>query len=257
MLNTDEKSNEFALKGKTEDEMLAEAVPFYKDLFSKCVTTPSALSKIGSFIKHDEEPFSALAKPFDEEECLENTQAMHVGKSPGPDGLPIEFWNKVWSRVASTFVLICNEAHLCMPQSWKQGQVRLIPKKDKPRTIGDARPITLLNADYKIYSHMLAWRLRKSMTTLCSPSQRAFIPSRDIRNNIVLVNSLIDGNTDGFIMMLDWAKAYDSVDHEYLEKVLFYMECSGIGLQRLMSTAKGFTQRVIGSQSVSEPFNRE
>ena len=95
------------------------------------------------------------------------------------------------------------------------------------------------------------------MTTLCSPSQRAFIPSRDIRNNIVLVNSLIDGNTDGVIMMLDWAKAYDSVDHEYLEKVLFYMGCSGIGLQRLMSTAKGFTLRVIGSQSVSEPFNRE
>ena len=203
------KSKGFALEGKTEDEMLAEAVPFYKDLFSKRVTTPSALSKIGSFIKHDVEPFSTLAKPFDEEECLENSQAMHVGKSPGPDGLPIEFWNKVWSRVASAFVLICNEAHVCMPQSWKQGQVRLIPKKDKPRTIGDARPITLLNADYKIYSHMLAWRLRKSMTTLCSPSQRAFIPSRDIRNNIVLVNSLIDGNTDGVIMMLDWAKAYD------------------------------------------------
>ena len=115
--------------------MLAEAVPFYKDLFSKRVTTPSALSKIGSFIKHDEEPFSTLAKPFDEEECLENSQAMHVGKSPGPDGLPIEFWNKVWSRVASGLVLICNEAHLCMPQSWKQGQVRLISKKDKPRTL--------------------------------------------------------------------------------------------------------------------------
>ena len=78
-------------EGKTEDEMLAEAVPFYKDLFSKCVTTLSALSKIGSFIKHDWEPFSALTKSFDEEECLENFQAMHAGKSPGPDGLPIEF----------------------------------------------------------------------------------------------------------------------------------------------------------------------
>ena len=100
-----ENSKGFALEGKTEDEMLAEAVPFYKDLFSKHMTTPSALSKIGSFIKHDEEPFSALAKPFDEEECLENSQAMHVGKSPGPDGLPIEFWNKVWSRVASAFML--------------------------------------------------------------------------------------------------------------------------------------------------------
>ena len=139
--------------------MLAEAVPFYKDLFFKRETTPSALSKIGSFIKHDKGPFSALAKPFDEEECLENFQAMHVGKSPGPVGLPIEFWNKTWLQVVSAFMLICNKAHVCMPQSWKQGQMRLIPKKDKPRTIGDARPITLLNVDHKMYSHMLAFEI--------------------------------------------------------------------------------------------------
>ena len=49
------------------------------------------------------------------------------------------------------------------------------------------------------------------------------IPGRDVRNNIVVVNSLIDGNTDGVIMMMDWAKANDSVDHEWLEKVLFHM----------------------------------
>ena len=73
----------------------------------------------------------------------------------------------------------------------------------------------------------------------------------------MLVNSLIDANTDGVIMMLDWAKAYDSVDHEHLENVLFCMGCDGIGLQRPMGTAKGFTLRVIGSQSVSEPFSRE
>ena len=54
-LEAEEKSKGFALEGKTEDEMLAEAVPFYKDLFSKRVTTLSALSRIGSFIKHDED----------------------------------------------------------------------------------------------------------------------------------------------------------------------------------------------------------
>ena len=52
MLCSEGKFKGFALEGKTEDEMLAEAVPFYKDLFSKRVTTPSALSRIGSFIKH-------------------------------------------------------------------------------------------------------------------------------------------------------------------------------------------------------------
>ena len=57
------------------------------------------------------------------------------------------------------------------------------------------------------------------------------IPDRDIRNNTVLVNSLIDANTDSVIMMLDWAKAHDLVDHEWLEKVLFHMGCKGIGVK--------------------------
>ena len=138
MLEAEEKSKGFALEGKTEDEMLAEAVPFYQNLFSKRETSAGALSRIGYFIKHDEEPFSSLAEPFNEEECLRNSKAMHVGKSPGPDGLPVEFWSKIWPLVVSAFVLICNEAHVCMPQSWKQGQLRLIPKKDKLQTIGDA-----------------------------------------------------------------------------------------------------------------------
>ena len=74
-----------------------------------------------------------------------------------------------------------------------------------------------------MHFHMLAWLLRDSMTTLCLASQCAFIASRHVRNNIVLVNSLIDANTDGVTMMLDWAKAYDLVDHGYLENVLFCM----------------------------------
>ena len=69
------------------------------------------------------------------------------------------------------------------------------------------------------------------MTTLCSSSHRALILCRHIRNNIVWINSLIDANTDGAIMMLDWAKANDLVDHKCLEKVLFHMGCKGIGVQ--------------------------
>ena len=58
-----------------------------------------------------------------------------------------------------------------------------------------------------------------------------FIPGRDIKNNIVVVNSLMDANTDGVIMVLDWAKAHNLVDHECFVKVLFHMGCKGIGVQ--------------------------
>ena len=96
------------------------------------------------------------------------------------DGLQVEFKGKIWALMVSGFVMIWNEGHVWMPQSWKQGQVRLILKKGKPQTIGDAQLITLLNAHHNMHTHMLAWWLRDSMTTMCLASHCVFIPSTDI-----------------------------------------------------------------------------
>ena len=85
-----------------------------------------------------------------------------------------------------------NEAHVWMPQSWKQGQVRFILNNDKPQTICDAQPITLLNAHHNMHSHMLSWRLKDSMTTLCLASHCAFIANRHIRNKIMFVTPWLD-----------------------------------------------------------------
>ena len=63
--------------------------------------------------------------------------------------------------MASEFVMIWNEGHVRMPQSWKQGQVRLILKNDKPRTIGDAQPITLPNAHHNMHSHMVGMAVER------------------------------------------------------------------------------------------------
>ena len=98
-----------------------------------------------------------------------------IWKSPDTDSLQVEFKDKIRTLAVSGFVMIWNEGHVWMPQSWKQGQVRLISKKDKPQTIGDARPITLLNAHHNMHSNMVAWWLRDSMTTLCLASHCAFI----------------------------------------------------------------------------------
>ena len=96
------------------------------------------------------------------------------------DGPNVEFGGKIWLLVVSGFVMIWNEGHVWMPQSWKQGQVWFIPKNDKPQTIGDAQLITLLNAHHNMHSHMVALWLRDSKTTLCLASQCAFIASTDI-----------------------------------------------------------------------------
>ena len=70
--------------------------------------------------------------------------------------LQVEFRDKIWGLMVSGFVMIWKEGHVWMPQSWKQGQVRLIPNNNKPQTIGDAQHITLLHAHHNTHSHMVA-----------------------------------------------------------------------------------------------------
>ena len=78
-----------------------------------------------------------------------NHQWWHwIWKPSGIDGLKVEFRNKI----CVDLWWFWNEGHVWMLQSLKQIQVWLIPNNDKPQTIGDAQPVTLLNADYNMHS---------------------------------------------------------------------------------------------------------
>ena len=92
----------------------------------------------------------------------------------------------------------------------------MIPKdpSKEAMSVGDLRPITLLESDYKIGSKALAWRLRNIAQVMISKAQRGFITGRDIRENVVLVQSLLQHKIDGVMIFIDWSKAYDRVDYE-------------------------------------------
>ena len=69
------------------------------------------------------------------------------------------------------------------PKSWATGLIRMIPKdpSKEAMSVGDLRPITLLESDYKIGSKALAWRLRNIAQVMISKAQRGFITERDQR----------------------------------------------------------------------------
>jgi len=80
-----------------------------------------------------------------EKECSEVLKIMELGKSPGMDGLPAEFYKVFWKDV-SPFLLCClNKSHqkgkLALTQ--RRGIISLIPKKDKAlQELKNWRPIT-------------------------------------------------------------------------------------------------------------------
>ncbi|KAK4848515.1 hypothetical protein QYF36_013977 [Acer negundo] len=69
--------------------------------------------------------------------------------------------------------------------------IALIPKVDNPNSLKDYRPISLVNAMYKILAKVLANRLKKSMDSIIGESQMAFINNRQISDSFVIAEQIV------------------------------------------------------------------
>ncbi|XP_028061933.1 uncharacterized protein LOC114265350 [Camellia sinensis] len=100
----------------------------------------------------------------------------------------------------------------------------LIPKVDSPSSLRDYRPISLIGSLYKILAKVLANRMKQVMPRIISESQSAFLGDRNILDRILIANEIVDGwrksNKKGLVLKLDFEKAYDSVNWEFLFNML-------------------------------------
>jgi len=88
------------------------------------------------------------------------------------------------------------------------------------------RPIALLNTDYKIFTRILAWRVRKFDDRLVNYRQCGFVPGRTIHEVTDLLEAAKEQCRSGGklscaqVLLLYFAKAYDSLDRAFLMAVL-------------------------------------
>ena len=82
------------------------------------------------------------------------------------------------------------------------------------------RPISLLNIDYKILAHVLANRLKTVIKELIHTDQNGYIKGRNIAYNIRLIQDVINhfeaDNIEGAVVFLDFQKAFDTINHNFL-----------------------------------------
>lgn len=103
------------------------------------------------------------------EEVQEALGAMQSGKSPGTDGIPIEFYATHQDLLAPRLTsLLLRSAELgSIPDSLSEAIVVLVPKPGKdPEECASYRPISLINADAKLLAKILAIRIGKVIEDL-------------------------------------------------------------------------------------------
>lgn len=169
------------------------------------------------------------------EECTAALDALARGKRPGVDGLPAEFYRTFWDMLGQEVVEVFNEAFMdpsaqpLLSASQRMGCTVLLYKGDGPRDlVSNYRPITLLNADYKILAKLLATRMGAALGEIIDPTQTAFVPGRWIGENILahldecdLLEELKD--VPGAMVFTDFSKAYDTLDRGWLRRCLEHM----------------------------------
>ena len=112
-----------------------------------------------------------------------------------------------------------------LSSSQKQSVITLIHKKDKDRLfLENWRPISLLNTDYKILSKVLTNRLHDVMPLLVNIAQSGYIKGRlmgdSVRTLIDIIEHCQINNQNGIMMMVDFSKAFDSLEWSFLFKTL-------------------------------------
>ena len=169
----------------------------------------------------------SVSEPISIDE-LAKTLATCADSAPGPDGIPYSVIKAVWQTFGRILLDAWNYSLSTgkLPQSHKVSFLKLIPKAGKDaKRLTNWRPITLSNCDHKIITKVYARRVSAKIEKCIEERQTAYLKGRLINDNIRSILASInvtnsEENISGLLVSLDAKKAFDSVEHGYIEKVL-------------------------------------
>ena len=172
------------------------------------------------------------------DEALTALRSLPRGKSPGSDGLTYEFYLAMWEVVGQPLVAAFNYAfsdpQRRLSERQRLGLIILIYKGGgKPRADpASYRPITLLNTDLKIVAKVMVLRFGPALESVIDSTQTAFVPGRDIADNVLLHLEEVDyvqgeQGQQGCILFLDFEKAYDRLDRDWVLRCMETMQFPG------------------------------
>ena len=263
------------INGKISTDLhciLKEQERFYRELYKSRINRVLIIigEKISSFLNDlnipqlSEEQKNSCEGLISQEECSELLDSFQSNKSPGNDGIPAEFYRKFWPLISESFIRCANECFEKgeMSCSQKQAVITLLEKSGKDRALLENwRPISLVNVDTKIMSKVIAARVKKVLPSIIHYNQTGYVKDRFIGEAIRSIFDIMDftakENIPGLLLFIDFQKAFDSVEWEFLIESLKKFNFGRDFLQWVKTFYNSFQSCVINNGVSSNFFTLE
>ena len=153
-------------------------------------------------------------------------ESITTNKASGGDGIPVELFQILKDDAVKVLHSICQQIWKTQqwPQDWKRSVFIPIPKKGNAKECSNYRTIALISHASKVMLKILQARLQQYVNRELPDVQAGFRKGRGTRDQIAnicwIMEKAREFQKNIYFCFIDYAKAFDCVDHNKLWKIL-------------------------------------
>ena len=224
---------------------------FYEDLYAR--RTPTDYG--AAVVDEDAQIVFTMA------ELIDALKRMKNGKAQDDQGVVAEMIKhgseELWQLILDLFNDVLSPI-MEPPDSWRHSRLVVLFKKDDPKLPKNYRPIAILPILYKLFSNMFCHRLHELVMPSHPTEQAAYRKGFSTEDHLLAARLVIEAsrehNADLFLALVDFEKAFDTVDHGALWRVLSAQGVPPAYTQILQKLYKQQTA-VVSTDSTSRQFD--
>ena len=149
-----------------------------------------------------------------------------TNKASGSDGIPVELLKILKDDAVKVLHSICQQIWKTQqwPRDWRSSVFIQVPKKGNAKECSNYRTIVLISHASKVMLKILQARLQQYVNHETSRVQAGFRKGRGTRDQIAnicwIIKKAREFQKNIYFCFIDYAKAFDCVDHNKLWKIL-------------------------------------
>ncbi len=197
------------------------------------------------------------------EELKKSLDSSNMSSCPGWDGVSYKLLLRLWEWIKIPMLNMTRESFQegMLTSTLRTGMLKLIPKGKNNTRVEDWRPISLLSTSYKVISGVVAGRLELTLPHIIGRSQKGFLK---YKNMGTVIHNVLDGINESWVkgeqmgvLLVDFVKAFDSVEHEYIRKCLEHFNLGPVLIGMVMTLLRDRKASINMGSMYSKTFDIE